>query len=706
MKKPKKIKKKSPPAGGVKKVKKAPKTKKTNKIKKVKETRKPKEVEVAKVKEVEATAVPFETDASQRKRAGKEEKSSYTAKDIYVLQGLEPVRKRPGMYIGSTGSEGLHHLIKECVGNSVDEAIMGCCNKIEVTLLPEKRVKIEDNGRGIPVDRHSQTKKSALETIMTTLHAGGKFGSKAYVSTGGLHGVGLSVVCALSKYMKAEICRDGFKYTQEYSKGKAKTAVKKVGKCKTNGTTIIFEPDPEIFTEIKFNQKKILDYIRQQAYLTKGLKITLIDKTVKPESSYGFYFEGGIVSYVKYLIRGREVAHPNVFYCSGSKDEILVEAAFIYTDEYECSEDSFANNIYTHEGGMHLTGFRGALTRSFNDYAKRNEFLKESKNNFTGLDTREGLTAVVSIKIRDPQFEGQTKAKLGNSEAKAVVEQVVGTDLNDFLERNPNDARAIIQKFLLAQKARNAAKAVRDIILRKRILDGLALPGKLADCTSKKAEESELYIVEGESAGGSSRQARDRHFQAILPLRGKILNVERARLDKILGSKEIKSLVIALGTAIAEDFNIEKIRYHHIIIMCDADSDGNHIKALLLTLFYRYFKPLIEKGYIYLAQPPLYKIQAGKEIQYAYAENQKANILKSMKDKSGISIQRYKGLGEMNAGELWDTTMNPANRVFLQINVEDAREADKTFDTLMGREVPSRKKFIQSYAKSVKNLDI
>ena len=636
----------------------------------------------------------------------KEKKSKYTAKDIYVLKGLEPIRKRPGMYIGSTGPEGLHHLIVEIVGNSIDEAIMGYCNDIKVTLLPGNKVEIKDNGRGIPIDIHPQTKKSALETIMTTLHAGGKFGGKAYISSGGLHGVGISVVSALSKHTEVEICRDGFKYSQEYSRGKVKTKLKKIGKCKGSGTVVVFEPDPEIFKVIAFNKKKILNYLRQQAYLTKGLRITLTDKTVKPSTGYGFCFEGGIVSYVKYLVRNREAITRNVFYCSEQKDDIRVEASFAYTDEFECSENTFANNINTHEGGMHLTGFRSALTRTFNDYARKNEFLKEKETGFSGQDTREGLTMIVSVKIPEPQFEGQTKTKLGNSEAKTVVEQIIGVALGDFLERNPNDAKAIIQKFILAQKARKAAKAAKDIILRKGLLAGLALPGKLADCSSRKAEESELYIVEGESAGGSSRQARDRHFQAILPLRGKILNVERARLDRILSSKEIKSLVIALGTAISDDFNIEKARYHRIIIMCDADSDGNHIKALLLTLFYRYFKPLIERGYLYVAQPPLYKIQAGREIKYAYTENQKIEVLKALGKKVKASLQRYKGLGEMNAEELWETTMDPKNRVLLQVTVEDVRAADKIFDDLMGKEVLSRKKFIKTYAKKVKNLDI
>lgn len=642
--------------------------------------------------------------AKAKKR--KKTKSAYTAKDIFVLQGLEPVRKRPAMYIGTTGPEGLHHLIKEIVGNSIDEAIMGYCDDIKIWLLPGNRIKVEDNGRGIPIDRHVQTKKSALETIMTTLHAGGKFGGKAYVTSGGLHGVGISVVCALSKYMKVEICRDGNRYAQEYARGKRKTAVRKIGKCRTNGTTIIFEPDEQIFKEIKLSEKKILDYLRQQSYLTKGVRISFSDQRTKPHHDYAFYFEGGIISYVKYLTRGSSFINQDIFYCSGEKNGVLVETAFRYTDEFECLEEGFANNVYTQEGGTHLTGFRAALTRTFNDYAKKNGFLKENDGNFTGEDTREGLTAIISVKVKDPQFEGQTKSKLGNSEVKPIVEQIVSYALADFLERNPNSGRAILQKFSLAQKARKAAKAAKDTILRKKILEGLSLPGKLADCTSRKPEESEMFIVEGESAGGSSRQARDRHFQAILPLRGKILNVERARLDKILNSKEIKSLIIALGTAVSDDFNIEKARYHRIIIMCDADSDGNHIKTLLLTLFYRYFKPLIEKGYIYLAQPPLYKIQVGKKIDYAYTEEQKKKIVKSLGKITNISIQRYKGLGEMNAGELWETTMDPEERILLQVNIESAREADKIFDILMGKEVLPRKKFIQSYAKKVKNLDV
>ena len=633
-------------------------------------------------------------------------KTDYTAKDIYVLEGLEPVRKRPAMYIGSTGPEGLHHLLVEAVGNAVDEAIMGYCSEIKVFLLPENQIKVEDNGRGIPVDIHPQTKKSALETVMTTLHAGAKFGGKVYVSTGGLHGVGISAVCALSKYMRVEVCRDELRYAQEYVRGKPKTSVKKIGGCKQAGTLVLFEPDPQIFKEIKFELKKIINHLRQQAYLTKGLKITLADQREKVGAPYTFYFEGGLASYLRHLTQGAISRHPNIFYGSSQRGDIIVEAAFRYTEEYECYEESFANNIYTADGGTHLTGLRTALTKTFNDYARKSGFLKEADENLSGEDIREGLTAIVSIKIKEPQFEGQTKAKLGNSEAKMAVEGVVSETLSDFLERNPQDARAIIEKCILSQKARKAAKAAKETVLRKGVLDGLALPGKLADCSSKKAEESELYIVEGESAGGSCKSARDRRFQAILPLRGKILNVERARLDKILLSKEIKALIIALGTAIAEDFTIDKIRYHRIILTLDADIDGSHLRTLLLTLFYRYFKPLIEAGFLYIAQPPLYKIQAGKEVKYAYTEDQKLEVLRALKKTSAISIQRYKGLGEMNASELWETTMNPKNRILLQVTIDDVKEADKIFDILMGNEVLPRKKFIQTYAKKVKNLDI
>ncbi len=1064
----------------------------------------------------------------------------YTAKDIYVLKGLEAVRKRPAMYIGSTGLDGLHHLIWEIVDNSLDEAMAGHCKNIDVTLLPNDTVRVSDDGRGIPVEKHPQTKKSTLETVMTVLHAGGKFGSKAYQVSGGLHGVGVSVVCALSVKMKAEVCRDGGLYMQEYEKGDVVAPVKKVGTCKQTGTTQTFQADPEIFKEIKYDSKRILNHLRQQAYLTRGVRMNFSDERGKEKVSYSFYFEGGVTSYVKYLTSGNTPRNPNVFGINSVKNDIAVEAAFQYTQEMECIEESFANNIYTPEGGTHLTGFRSALTRALNDYARREGFLKEKDENFTGEDVREGLTSVISIKIRNPQFEGQTKAKLGNPEAKNAVEMAVAEGLSDYLERYPSDARGIIENCLLAEKARLAAKSARQTVLRKGVLEGLALPGKLADCLSKNADESELYIVEGESAGGcffgdvnvaladgrdlsfkdlvkedeqgkknycytikadgsvgielisnpritknnaevikvildnneelictpdhkfmlrdgsykaakdlkgedslmplykkysekegritikgyemvlnpqnskwifthmlsdkynlengiyneldgpqkhhvdfnklnnnpdnivrmskdghmgyhaslleftiqrpdvkekakvahqteeykkkvskimstpemkemlskrakkqwesddykqfmaakflefynsnaeyrkennenldrvqreywasednrkkqsgkvklyfenhpekkeelyllakqewqdkdllvwraeetkkqwtpdfrikrknaynqtylrkflglmkfiaeqcgsidkdkyqkerldrndksllryeticerffakdeskleeavinfnhkikkvvrlkervdvydlevkgthnfalasgvfvhnSAKQARDRHFQAILPLRGKILNVEKARLDKMLDSKEIRALVIALGTAIGEDFNIEKLRYHRIIIMTDADVDGAHIRTLLLTLFYRHFRPLVDAGYIYIAQPPLYKIQYGREAKYAYSEEERTKMVRAMNRETGISIQRYKGLGEMDAIQLWETTMDPKNRLLLRVTVDDAREADKIFDVLMGEEVAPRKKFIQTHAKTVKNLDI
>jgi len=661
-----------------------------------------------------------------------ENKGSYTAADIYVLEGLDPVRKRPGMYIGTTGPDGLHHLIWECVDNSLDEAMAGHAKNIEVTLMKGDIVKTADDGRGIPVEIHPQTKKSALETVMTTLHAGAKFGSKAYQVSGGLHGVGVSVVCALSNWMKAEVCRDGFKYAQEYQKGKVKTKVQKLGSCRGSGTTVTFEPDSTIFKEVKFDLKRILNHLRQQAYLTRGVKIKVSDERTDQKMTYDFYFEGGISSYVKYLVRGSNPRHENVFYCSGEKDNVAVEVALQYIDEVECYEESFANNIFTPEGGTHLTGLRGALTRGLNDYARKNNILKEKDENLTGEDTREGLVGVVSVKIREPQFEGQTKAKLGNVEAKSAVETIACEGLSDFLERNPNDASAMIEKCLLSAKARRAAKAAKETVLRKGVLDGLSLPGKLADCISRDPVKSELYIVEGPSAGGSAKGGRDRRFQAILPLRGKILNVERVRLDKMLDSKEIKALIIAFGTAIAQDFNIEKLRYHKIVIMCDADSDGNHIRTLLLTFFYRHFKPLIEKGYIYIAQPPLYKIQAGKEVRYVYTEDKKDKIIEELtaknskivnvvneetdlsevidegikKTKSGITVQRYKGLGEMNPEQLWETTMDPAHRVFRQVTIDDVRSADKIFDVLMGDEVLPRKKFILAYAQEAKNIDI
>lgn len=631
--------------------------------------------------------------------------TQYTAAEIQVLSGLEPIRKRPGMYIGSTGPEGYHHLFKEIVFNSIDEAIMGFCNEIKVWLLTQKRIKVEDNGRGIPVETHSQTKKSALETVVTTLHSGAKFGGKAYVCSGGLHGIGLSAVCALSSYLRVEVFRDGFHYAQEYSRGKAITKLQKLGPTKKRGTVVTFEPDPEIFKKIVFDSEKILNFLRQLAFLTPSVKITFFDKTKTPAKSYTFYFEGGIVSFLEYLTKNSRPIHPKIFYLNQKSEDGIVEVAFRYTDDFESTEESFVNNVHTPEGGTHLTGFRSALTKTLNEIAKRKEIFKEKDECFTGEDVREGLTAIVSVKIREPQFEGQTKTKLGNPEVRTLVEKAVIENLFNFFEKNPTDAKAILEKCLLTHKARKAAKAARETILKKSVLEGLSLPGKLADCISKDPQERELFIVEGESAGGTSKQARDRHFQAILPIKGKILNVEKAGLDKILASKEIRSIIIALGTAIAEDFNLEKLKYRKIILAADADIDGNHIRTLLLTLFYRYFRQIIEKGYLYIAQPPLYKIQIGNQIFYAFNDQEKEKILAKEKGKK-FSIQRYKGLGEMNPQELWETTMDPKKRRLIKVKVQDAQKADRIFDTLMGKEVLPRKKFIQDYAKKVKNLDI
>lgn len=630
--------------------------------------------------------------------------SEYTAKDIQILEGLEPVRRRPAMYIGSTGPEGVFHLLIEVVGNATDEALAGFANEIKVTLHSLKRVEVEDNGRGIPVDVHPKTKKSALETVLTHLHSGAKFDTKTYRVSGGLHGVGLSVVCALSKYLKAQVFREGKKYVQEYSRGKPLGKLKEMGKTQKTGTSIIFEPDPEIFREIKFERKKILQYLRQQAYLTKGVKYTFIDKTLQKEEKYNFYFEGGILSYLKYLTSERKIIHPHLFFCEGSRENVFVEAAFCYTDEIESFEESFANNIFTREGGYHLTGFKTALTKAFNEWGRKKGYLKEEEQ-LTREDTKEGLNCIVAVKIPNPEFEGQTKTKLGNPEVKGIVEKIVFEEILNFFEKNPQTGRIIIEKCLLAQRARKAAKAAREAVIRKGVLEGLSLPGKLADCITKNPEEAELFIVEGESAGGSCKLARDRRFQAVLPLKGKILNVERARIDKVLVSKEIRSLILALGTSLADDFDLKKLRYHKIIIATDADVDGNHLRTLLLTLFWRYFRPIVEGGFLYIAKPPLYKIQAGKEVYYAYSDEEKEKILKKI-GKKNVSIQRYKGLGEMNKDQLWETTMNPEKRTLVKITVEDAKEADRIFDILMGDEVLPRKKFIQNWAKTVKNLDI
>jgi DNA gyrase subunit B len=644
------------------------------------------------------------------KKSKSKKKSDYGAEDIYVLEGLDPVRRRPGMYIGSTGSDGFHHLIWEVMDNSIDEAMAGYADTVILELLPNNEIRVTDNGRGIPVEKHKQTGKSALETVLTTLHAGGKFGGDSYKVAGGLHGVGVSVVNALSEYLIAEVYRDGKKYTQEYKKGVPQGSLKKSkGEPDKTGTVITFKPDEEIFTDsARFNFDRIINHLRQQAYLTKGLKIDILDKRSENVKSYGFYFEGGLKSYLSYLIGNANVLNENPFYVHKEQDNIDIEATFVYTDDVECEEHTFANNIDTIDGGMHLTGFRSALTRSLNDYARKEGILKKTEENFSGQDVREGLVVAVSIKLSsplEPQFEGQTKARLGNPEARSAVESVVNEALAEYLDKHSNDAKIILKKNLLAVKARKAAKAAKDTVLRKGALDSLSLPGKLADCISKKPEESELFIVEGDSAGGSAKGGRDKKTQAILPLRGKILNVEKTRIDKMLKNREIKSLIIALGTAISDSFDISGIRYEKIVIMTDADVDGAHIRTLLLTLFYRYFKGIIDAGFLYIAKPPLYQLTKGKRSEYAYSEDERIKIEKEMGNE-GINVQRYKGLGEMNPDQLWETTMNPDNRILKKVKIEDAAVADNLFDVLMGGDVKPRKKFIKAHAKAVKNLDI
>ena len=640
--------------------------------------------------------------AKEKKNKKGKNSSDYNAESITVLEGLEPVRRRPGMYIGTTGPDGLHHLITEIFDNSRDEAMGGFCNDIEIALLPGNRVRVVDNGRGIPVDTHKQTKVSALETILTTLHAGGKFGGEGYKVSGGLHGVGASVVNALSIYMKSEVNRDSGVFIQEYSKGKRKAPVKKTGPSKLHGTIITFEPDAEIFKEgINFDFEKVVHHMRQQAYLVKGLKISVIDlREIKEKisdcfyvreleieaPSMSFYFDGGLISLIRFYNHTQKPIHKNIFYVEKINENFEgVEVALQYIDDISARVMPFANNIYNVEGGTHITGFKAALTRTLNSYAKKNNLIKEGDDTFTSEDILEGLTAVISVKLREVQFEGQTKAKLGSVEARGMVENIFGDSFSAFLEENPDDARAIINKVILALRARKAAKAAKDSILRKGALEGMTLPGKLADCQSKSAEESELFIVEGDSAGGTAKTGRDRHTQAILPLRGKILNIERARLDRMLGSEQIKNLVVALGTAIGDTFDLSKLRYHKVIIATDADVDGAHIRTLILTLLYRYFRPIIDGGFIYIAQPPLYKIKKGKEIFYAYSDDEKNKVLgkeveaeitevengenensesesenENIKTRtSKISVQRYKGLGEMNAEELWETTMDP-----------------------------------------------
>ena len=682
-------------------------------------------------------------------------KSSYSADSIQVLEGLEPVRKRPGMYIGTTGPDGLHHLIWEIFDNSRDEAMGGFANRIEVVLLPGGYIRVADDGRGIPVDTHKQTKVSALETILCTLHAGGKFGGEGYKVSGGLHGVGASVVNALSTHMIAEVHRDGGYFIQEYSIGKPKAKVKKVGVSKLQGTVITFVADVSIFNEIQYDYKRIVNHMRQQAYLVKGLHISVIDAREMSEAdekklditgkqyfaeehieapSMSFFFEGGLKSLVAFNNQHQTPVHKNIFYVEKNDVDaavLSVEVALQYVDDITPRISAFANNIYNSEHGTHITGFKTALTRTLNNYAKKNNFfsVKDKDAGFTGEDVLEGITAVVSIKMPEIQFEGQTKAKLGSVEARGAVESVFGDAFSTYLEENPDDARQILNKVIIAVKARKAAKAAKDSVLRKGALEGMTLPGKLADCQSKSPSESEIFIVEGDSAGGSAKMGRDRRTQAILPLRGKILNVERARIDKMLESEQIKNLIVALGTAIGDVFDLSKLRYHKVIIATDADVDGAHIRTLLLTLFFRYLRPIIDGGFLYIAQPPLYKIQKGKEVSYAYSDEEKAKIvgvevdaditeseeeeeieeseeaIVSEKKQSKVRIQRYKGLGEMNAEELWETTMNPGNRILKQVTVDDAQDADRVFDILMGTDVSSRKSFIQSNAR-LANLDI
>ncbi len=629
--------------------------------------------------------------------------SSYGAESIQVLEGLSAVRRRPGMYIGTTDVGGLHHLVWEVVDNAIDEAMAGYCRNIAVTIHKDGSCSVYDDGRGIPVETHSKTGKSALETVLTILHAGGKFGGGGYKVSGGLHGVGVSVVNALSVKLVANVYRDGKDYEQTYERGAAKADVKVVGKSDKTGTKIHFYPDPQIFEHTDFDFQTILNRLRQQAYLTKGVSITCVDE--RSDSRYKFYFEGGIKSYVSHLNKNKETIG-EVVYIEKEAPEGMIEVALQYTQSFNEQVFTFANNIHTTEGGMHLTGFRSALTRTINNYGRKNNLLKEKEDNFTSDDVREGLTAIVSVKLANPQFEGQTKSKLGNAEMRTAVENVFGDAFTEYMEEHPSEARSVFGKCALASRARMAARAARDTVIRKGALEGMTLPGKLADCSSKDAEKSELFIVEGESAGGSAKMGRNREFQAILPLKGKILNVEQARMDKILANQEIKNLIIALGVGIGEVLEIEKIRYHRVVIMTDADVDGAHIRTLLLTMFYRYLRPVIENGYLYVAQPPLFKLNQGKKVEYVYNEEKKDEALKKFSDPSKVGIQRYKGLGEMNPEQLWETTMDPEHRSMYRIQITDAEEADRTFETLMGADVAPRKKFIQSHAKKVRNLDI
>ena len=633
--------------------------------------------------------------------------SSYDAKDIQVLEGLEAVRRRPGMYVGGTDIRALHHLVYEVVDNSIDEALAGMTDRIEIRIHPDRSVSVVDNGRGIPVDLHPQMNKSALEVVMTVLHAGGKFGGGSYKVSGGLHGVGVSAVNALSEWCEVTVHREGKVYYQRYERGYPVTPVQEIGKVNPahTGTRTTFKYDAEIFKgELDYRFDTLVQRFREMAFVTRGVTIFFLDERTQREMT--FYFEGGITSFVRYLNRNRTVLHP-VMHVEKEIDGITIDAAIQYTDAYAESVYSFANTINTVDGGTHLTGLRAAITRIINDYARRTGLLKEAETNFSGEDTREGLTSIISVKHPDPQFESQTKVKLMNPEVQTMTAQVVGEAFSTFLEENPSAGKAIVQKCLTSARARDAARKARDLVIRKSALESLTLPGKLADCSERNPQKTELYIVEGDSAGGSAKQGRDRHFQAILPLRGKILNTERARLDKILASNEVKALISALGTGIGDNFDLSGLRYGRVIIMTDADVDGSHIRTLLLTFFFRYMQSLIEAGHLFIAQPPLYRIQNKKQMQYAYSEAEKDEILKEMGSVSEkASISRYKGLGEMNPQQLWETTMDPAKRTLLLVSIEDATEADRTFDMLMGAAVPPRRRFITTHARNVRNLDV
>ena len=645
-------------------------------------------------------------------------KSEYTASQITVLEGLEPVRKRPGMYIGGTGIEGLHHLIWEVLDNSIDEAMAGHATKVTIILLEDGSVSVEDNGRGIPIDMHAVTKTSALETVLTKLHAGGKFGEGGYKVSGGLHGVGVSVVNALSEHLLAEVFKEGKHYQQEYTRGKPNYATKDVGTTDKEGTRITFKADHEIFPQTTYSRKTVLDHIRQQAYLTKGIFITIEDlrssegiptEDKQYPSTYNFHFQGGIASYVGHLVRHKKSLINKPIYLSKNVDDNQIEVALTYVNDYNEHVFTFANNIHTIEGGTHLTGFRSSITRVITDYAKKLAG-KDADVGIVGEDIREGLTAVISVKLPDPEFEGQTKSKLGTPAMRGHVESVVNEGLQRWFEEHPSEARTIIEKISLSARARLAAKAAREAVVRKGALEGMTLPGKLADCSERDPAKSELYIVEGASAGGSAKSGRDRKFQAILPLRGKILNVEKARLDKMLTNEEIKSLIVAIGMGVGEEKNVSKVRYHFIVIMTDADVDGAHIRTLLLTFFYRHYPELIEKGYLYIAQPPLFGVQYKMGVEYVHSEEEREGVLAKIKKDNpslaGVNVQRYKGLGEMNPEQLWETTLNPVNRVLLQVTVDDAEKADEIFSDLMGEDVLPRKRFIQNRAVSVRNLDI